>query len=574
MKPRAYERSDLLLLAALTLAWAVWAWRFWFVLDDAYISLRYSRNWGAGLGLRYNLGPQAPVEGYSNFLLVAWGALVHRLGLDLLTWVPLLTCAAMGALQVAVYDVARRLGSERFIAAIAAASVGLSAMGGVWSSSGLETALYALGLFLTFERLVLGEQIDARGGAVIGLLTAMSRFEGILWMPVIGLLALGSRVARGQSARPLLRWALLLGAPYLVYTLWRHAHFGMWLPSTTHAKVGFSEAVLLRGLEYVGLQALTTLSLWVIVPGSLLAVRSPRAAVAVPVALMAWAFPAYAALVGGDFMTFGRFLVPMLPFAALLLAWLLDAVALRGSPLRAAALGVAVVVLANLPGWNVHLVPTSVRSALHVRDNRDSEHFRSEAEQWQRQVGSAAQWSVRGKAYKLISQPGDSIVLSAIGAAGYYSGLTVYDRHGFVNTEVSTRPRPAPTADVLRSPGHDDPVDDTFFLELGYEPTFLFGRMRTAHDAASAVKQSAEQRKRLRKRGLDQQYAAEVWPVIGEGLPEAPTQTLLLVWRRIPEGQSPEQAWARFDRMLRGLESGRPVEVIDLDRGRVVARRR
>ena len=44
--------------------------RFNFVCDDAFISFRYARNLADGLGLRYNLGVEPPVEGYSNFLWV------------------------------------------------------------------------------------------------------------------------------------------------------------------------------------------------------------------------------------------------------------------------------------------------------------------------------------------------------------------------------------------------------------------------------------------------------------------------------------------------------------------------
>jgi hypothetical protein len=236
-----------------------------------------------------------------------------------------------------------------------------------------------------------------------------------------------------------------------------------------------------------------------------------------------------------------------------------------------AAAGAAVVVVANLPGWNLHVVPVGVRTALHVRQNRDESFFRSEFEQWQRQVDSARQWTLRGRALKVVSEPGDSMVMSAIGAAGFYSDLFVFDRHGFVNTEVSTREREAVAADELKSPGHDDPVEDSFFLELGYEPTFLYGRMRFARGDKAAVKQVDQQRKRLKKRDLDGQYAAEAWPVVGEEVAGYAQTPYLVVWRRIPEAGSAAEAWARYERMVEGIARGRPIEVIDLDRGQIVS---
>ena len=68
-------------LLVLTLC-AVQIARFWFLCDDAYISFRYARNWAMGFGLRYNLGDHVPVEGYSNFLWVAWAAVFEWMQLD------------------------------------------------------------------------------------------------------------------------------------------------------------------------------------------------------------------------------------------------------------------------------------------------------------------------------------------------------------------------------------------------------------------------------------------------------------------------------------------------------------
>ena len=62
--------------------------RFWFVCDDAFITLRYGRNWALGHGLRYNLGDHSPVEGYSTFLWVVLCALLESLGLDPAVWAP------------------------------------------------------------------------------------------------------------------------------------------------------------------------------------------------------------------------------------------------------------------------------------------------------------------------------------------------------------------------------------------------------------------------------------------------------------------------------------------------------
>ena len=48
--------------------------------DDAFISYRYALNWAEGHGPVFNVGER--VEGYTNFLLVAFLALCSRLGGD------------------------------------------------------------------------------------------------------------------------------------------------------------------------------------------------------------------------------------------------------------------------------------------------------------------------------------------------------------------------------------------------------------------------------------------------------------------------------------------------------------
>ena len=70
--------------AAGTAALALYAAHCWllrgFYVDDAYISLRYLRQWGAGNGLVFNPGER--VEGFSNPLWLAVLAPFERFGAD------------------------------------------------------------------------------------------------------------------------------------------------------------------------------------------------------------------------------------------------------------------------------------------------------------------------------------------------------------------------------------------------------------------------------------------------------------------------------------------------------------
>src|SRR5262245_36467174 len=70
-----------LLAGAAALGFAAIFFRLWrFVIDDAFISLRYARNLATGHGLVYNAGER--VEGYTNFLWTLFLALPHLLRID------------------------------------------------------------------------------------------------------------------------------------------------------------------------------------------------------------------------------------------------------------------------------------------------------------------------------------------------------------------------------------------------------------------------------------------------------------------------------------------------------------
>ncbi|NOT29205.1 MAG: hypothetical protein HOP15_02020, partial [Planctomycetes bacterium] len=330
--------------------------RSWFLPDDAFISFRYARNWAAGQGLCFNPGDAAPVEGYSNFLFVAMGAVLERLGLEQVFWLPLL-CACAGSLLLwLVYRCARvELGLGRRPAWLATALLGWSAPFAVWSTSGLETMPYALFFFATVERLCLRRGGAATWSAVgLGLLLALTRVEGIAWaLLVFPLLFVLARRADGESVRrPLARYGVVLVLGYGLYFAWRWSTFGQLFPATVHAKVGFSLERLARGGDYVMTQVLSSPWLLALVPGAFVALRRERRGLGVTLVLLPLGLAAYAALVGGDWMSFGRFLVPALPFVALLAAWLLAGVERRFGAPAAGAAGTLLVALAVLPGFD------------------------------------------------------------------------------------------------------------------------------------------------------------------------------------------------------------------------------
>jgi len=542
--PNPRRSRDALLFAALWFPYALLVQRFWFVTDDAYISFRYARNLTHGLGLRYNAGEEPPVEGYSNFLWTLYAALIEALGLDVGFWAALLSAACGSLLLWLVYRaLVDALGVDRPIAGLATLSLGCFPPFAVWSTGGLETMPFALALFVTFERLVLRRAgVDPVGGALAALALALLRVEGIAWAVVVGLLAAFTRARAGpHAARPLLRCALLLFAGYAVYYAWRFSYYGLPFPNTVYAKSGFGAEVAARGARYLISALLTFLPIAPLLGCAAVLDRRWRT-VGPAVAAMLFGVAAFAVLVGGDFMAMGRFLVPGLPFQALLFGLLLQRVAEAAPQPRAAAALVAAVSIAIslLPAFDVHVVPASIRDRFHFRYNADTP--RSEYEQWVSMNENARLWRGKGLALRAIAEPGDSVVLDAIGIVGYYSDLHVFDRLGLVDREVATQRQGAAQ---LRSPGHDRYVGPLFFLDRN--PTFLEALFLIGDRLAPEV--LAREAQRWLVSPAADRYAPD-FRIARDGDEYAPS--LLLVWRSGP--QDAAVRWERFFARARTID--------------------
>jgi hypothetical protein len=339
---------SLLALAALLLLWLVaqrvrlaapvWAglglwlalaplWLGFWLLDDAFISLRYARHLVEGHGLVFNVGER--VEGYTNFLWTLLLAAGLALGADPLTFAVLLSGVLGAALVGLSVLLAARLVPPGWAWA-AGVLVALSSPVLLYSvrGSGMETALFAvLGLAVLLAAL-------ARRWLWAGLLAALlllTRPDGLLLAGAAGVYALWTG-GRGGA----LRYGGVLVALYVPYYAWRWAYYGYPLPNTFYAKVGGTAAQAVRGLEYVAAFARDEMLLLAGAGGlllGLLATRGrpePEARRVLVLLLGAAALTlAYVVAVGGDWMPGARFLVSLVPLLAVLCVWGLWAAAAR-----------------------------------------------------------------------------------------------------------------------------------------------------------------------------------------------------------------------------------------------------
>jgi hypothetical protein len=236
--------------------------RYFTLIDDAMISMRYARNLAAGDGLVWNPGQEA-VEGYTNFLWVLVMTIPHLLGLDnsiTSLFVEIVSLALLLATGLVAWKIAARLVPDSALAPpIAAALVLFYYPLAFWTLRGMETGASAF-LITVSVLLAFRVQEEFRSATlvtlafVLGLSLLIRTDAAVVAVPVAVLTSLA--VERPYRLRALL---VLLGVILVVlagHTLFRLSYYGEAFPNTYYLKVeGIS---LLTRLERGGLAVLDT----------------------------------------------------------------------------------------------------------------------------------------------------------------------------------------------------------------------------------------------------------------------------------------------------------------------------
>jgi len=423
----------LLVLPALVFfSWRLASWDF--VVDDAYISFRYAKHFSEGQGLVFNPG-EAPVEGYTNFLWTLLMAGAPRLGLSFVAWARALgiasaLAAAALAAMLAAHCIHKCSNDSRKLdvrwSALAAALILINAPMVLWAGAGLEGPLLAL-LLSGAVLFALRCYNDPGCGATLGaslylVLLSLCRPEATVLATLIGVFLLFQPKTEATSRFSRIVPIVAVIGVGAVYHAWRYKMYGDWLPNTFYAKVGFSLEQLARGGGY----------LWSYFgnPGGLLAVvlavlgirglggRPER--ILVPGLILASL--SMTAVVGGDALPMYRFLVPVVPLLAVLMA-----------------LGVAEVVsslsagrspFALREGWLV-VVVLAVSQLLPAFVGRQAEYVRVDRERMRDRV-AIGRWLRE-------HYPESTIALNAAGAIPFVSGMKAIDMLGLNDRHIARK---------------------------------------------------------------------------------------------------------------------------------------
>jgi arabinofuranosyltransferase len=230
-------------------------------LDDAFISYRYAKNLAQGHGLRWNRD-EAPVEGYTNFLLVMTLAPFIRMGTDPLRVTQVLSVLAAVVLCGLLAWLARRAYGATPTEAILVVALFLPLGSlGFLCVLGVETVIYTTALFAAYVSLAVFLQTPtarALASFSVGLLVAFFlRPEAVLLAAafLLTLLAPGQYTPSDRRLLLRARYAWIVGAilvvPVAVYALWKIVHFGDLLPAPFYIKANTPQLVSPLGIDSI-----------------------------------------------------------------------------------------------------------------------------------------------------------------------------------------------------------------------------------------------------------------------------------------------------------------------------------
>jgi hypothetical protein len=225
------------------------------------------------------------------------------------------------------------------------------------------------------------------------------------------------------------------------------------------AKTRHVDGVKLRGLKYVAFfysLQLTPLFLPLTLPLATRVSTWPRIAWLL---LLCVAFPAWSALVGGDYMSFFRFIIPSTPFMAIL-----GALGLAGIPfVRQRTLAFALTItLGLLPLFNRHVLPKKWLATFNIYTPKEQPKIIRQGKF--RGIKPSRKLFHEATAMNAMTEPGETLVTAAIGYNGYFTHVNVYDLCGLVDRRIARASVSAAKAQKVR-PGHEKCRSSKAFLD-------------------------------------------------------------------------------------------------------------
>ncbi len=417
-----------------------------FVQDDAYITFRYVKNFITGNGLVFNPGEY--VEGYTNFLWLLLLSLTSILGfgieqtsLNLSVFFGLSAIILTYKLTSAVFKSSRQNNiffKDSIFLLIPAGLLVLTGSFGYWAVSGMETSLF-ISLILASIYFYFKTENQKTNFILPSLLflTFLLRPEGILisfliYSHKLFYILFKDKETRKTGLKFFFTEVAVLLTPALLYTLFRLLYFGYPFPNTYYAKSGFSFSYLTVGLEYFirFCKAYMLYGVLLVIPIYLII----RSQVDRNITFLFYFILSYSAatiFLGGDVLSFYRFLIPVAPVIYLLFTlsvlsfW--ESISEKNPGINKILLVIICMLLLFSPG-----IYNFINERQDLKDGRIKEVSLVE------KMKMKADW-LNNKQFS--SNKPLSVAATTIGALSYFSDVKVIDMLGLTDEFISHNPK-------------------------------------------------------------------------------------------------------------------------------------
>lgn len=303
--------------------------RYFCLLDDAMISMRYAKNFAHGHGLVWNIGGQ-PVEGYTNFLWVLIMAMFHLLPIPpekMSLAVQLLGMVIVCGNLFVVRRIALRLSDSAWVSIGSVVLTALYYPINNWTLRGME-----VGALLLIVNLVLWNVLVTMEGEKLPTFTLVVMAIGILIrtdiVVVFGGILLAVTVLQHRSRKPIeWRGYIIVGLTLIGHTLFRFFYYGEPLPNTYYLKMtGVPLALRLHDGAVRLWDFMCDASVFFFLVPLLLLFIYPSKRRIINLLLLTFCLQcAYSLFVGGDifdaFLIANRYLSIVMPIFFILVSW-------------------------------------------------------------------------------------------------------------------------------------------------------------------------------------------------------------------------------------------------------------
>lgn len=295
-----------------------------FVMDDAFISFQYVKNFVRGEGLVYNPGER--VEGYTNFLWVILLSGFHWLLPQIsLLYIAQILGIFFGVLTILLVCRFSRIYINTFwpICMMGGTFLAFHSGFSAWGTAGLETTMFAFlifaGAYAFISYLRTGRKFLL--APLVFAIASLTRPDGLLFFIITTAYVIVTEKKRGEKQLfwRLLMWMLVFSSIYLPYFIWSFSYYGYPVPNTFYAKVGSGIHQYIRGVGYLW-HYIQMYGFFIFIPPLLTLLRRKRVYWRDYLALLVSAYVIYLVYVGGDGLGFFRFVVHIAPLIYLLVS--------------------------------------------------------------------------------------------------------------------------------------------------------------------------------------------------------------------------------------------------------------